>query len=104
MAAPTNPPIVPAPMLGQAEASRLFQNWLPQDIYFDCIAGAAAGNHTVPGIRTRDVLLAVVHFASNHFTSCLTAQYTISASDTINNTAGTTSAGGRLMVVWVHVP
>lgn len=66
------------------------------------IAGAAAGNHTVTGILTTNTLVAVVHVDdTTHASTDKTAEYTISASDTINNTSGTTSVGSHVVVVYV---
>lgn len=66
------------------------------------IAGAAAGNHTVTGIATTNTLLAVVHVDdTTHAGVDKTAEYTISASNTINNTSGTTSVGSHVVVVYV---
>lgn len=71
------------------------------------VAGAAAGNITVTGIKTTDKLLYVGGFtvaegAPNTFTPRnLTSEFSISAADTINNTGGTSSAGGLLLVEYV---
>lgn len=72
------------------------------------IAGGAAGNLTVTGIKTTDKLLYVGGFSlvegtPNTFSmkNDLTAEFTITAADTINNTGGTSSAAGVLMVQWV---
>ena len=67
------------------------------------IAGGAAGDHTVSGIATGDNLVAVLHVdftdASETGTD-ITGEFTISAADTINNTGGTDSTGGFLVVVY----
>ena len=66
------------------------------------IAGGSAGNFTVTGITTSDVLLAVLYYpiSGGNVTSVtnLTSEFTISAADTINNTGGTATTGGRLEV------
>lgn len=65
------------------------------------IVGGAAGNLTVTGIRTTHTLLAVVKIvdAGQAFTD-LTSEFTITASDTINNTSGTTTAASHVIVVF----
>lgn len=72
------------------------------------IAGGAAGNLTVTGIKTTDKLLYVGGFTlaegvPNTFTALgdLTSQFSITAADTINNTGGTSSAAGVLLVEYV---
>ncbi len=68
------------------------------------IAGAAAGDFTVTGIKTTDTLNMVLQFvgAATTMTTVadLTSEFTISASNTINNTAGTPSTGDKLLVLW----
>lgn len=65
------------------------------------IAGAAAGNHTVTGIATTNTLIAVVHVDdTTHAATDKTSEYTISATNTINNTSGTTSVGSHIVVVY----
>lgn len=59
--------------------------------------GAAAGNVTVPGIKTTDTLLLVqsvtiVAGATVSATADLTAEFTISAANQVNNTGGTSTA------------
>lgn len=84
------------------------------DIRFAFISGAAAGDHTVTGIATTDVLERVYRADVNcdasgasptAIVSVLgfldhTSEYTITADDTINNTGGTTSADMILIVLW----
>lgn len=75
------------------------------------VAGAAAGNITVTGIKTRDVLKSVIGFTlaltegepnTLAFTPLdLTDEFTITAADTINNAAGTTSEDGLLIVTYI---
>ena len=66
------------------------------------VAGGAAGNFTVAGIQTTDELLEVLHFAGagTDVTDLadLTSEFSISAANTINNTGGTASTGGKLLV------
>ncbi len=68
------------------------------------VAGGAAGNATVTGIKTRDTLLAVlkVDFTDVSETATdLTGEFTITATNTINNTGGTASTGGFLIVSYL---
>ncbi|KKK47210.1 hypothetical protein LCGC14_3157480, partial [marine sediment metagenome] len=70
------------------------------------LAGGAAGNHTVTGIKTRDTLVSVleVDFTDASETGAdLTSEFTISAADTINNAAGTDTTGGFLIVTYLSV-
>lgn len=67
------------------------------------VDGAAAGDVTVSGITTKDTLLGVFSLASATdvlSTDDLTDEFSISADDTVNNTGGTSSANGALLVVW----
>lgn len=68
------------------------------------IAGGAAGNLTVAGIKTTDTLNMVLQFVGAATTvttvADLTSEFTISASNTINNTAGTATTGDKLLVLW----
>ena len=75
------------------------------------IAGGTAGNHTVTGIKTNDKLRAVLtlDFTLTEGTpntrtwavSDLTSEFSISAADTINNTGGTDTSGGILLVLYL---
>jgi hypothetical protein len=65
------------------------------------VTGAAAGDVTVTGIATTDTLVSVLVFttaASIASLADLTAEFTITATDTINNAAGTSTANNRLIV------
>lgn len=71
------------------------------------IAGGAAGNHTVTGIATTDTLVSVIRLDATDASEAYandTAEYTISAANTINNTSGTSSAGGALLVTYRKPP
>lgn len=64
--------------------------------------GAAAGNVTVTGVATTDTLLFVGVFttkASIATFADLTAEFTITAANTLNNTGGTSTANNQLLVV-----
>jgi hypothetical protein len=71
------------------------------------VAGGAAGNFSVTGIETGDELDEVLYFvgAGTAVTDVqdLTSQFTISANGTINNTGGTPSTGGELLVRWTKL-
>lgn len=69
------------------------------------IPGAVAGAHTVTGIKTTDTLLAVIEmdFTDASETGAdLLSEFTISAANTIDNTAGTDTSGGFLLVTYVN--
>lgn len=69
------------------------------------IAGGAAGAHALTGIATTDTLVSVIHVdatdASEAVTD-LTAEFSISAADTIDNTGGTNTTGGFLLLTYRH--
>jgi hypothetical protein len=96
-------------MPGGAGDYRITHQWL--SLKTAIVAGAAAGDHTVTGIRVGtqgksasnpgDQLIAV--WEQDGTTGLLvdrTSEYTISADDTINNTGGTTSVGDFLVVFY----
>lgn len=64
--------------------------------------GGSAGNITVTGIATTDVLEAVLYFpiSTGIVTSVsdLTSEFSITAANTINNTGGTATTSGKLEV------
>lgn len=69
------------------------------------VAGGAAGNFTVTGIATTDELIGVLHVAGAGTAVTdiedLTSEFSITAADTINNTGGTASTSGKLLVFYV---
>ena len=68
------------------------------------IAGGAAGDHTVTGIKTTDELVAVVSIDdTTHAGTVITSECTISAAATINNAAGTNTTGGHVVVAYRRV-
>lgn len=77
----------------------------PALLKFALIVGGAAGNLTVAGIKAGDKLKFVggSTVASPTFTPTgdLTAQFTITADNTINNTGGSATTGALLLIVWV---
>lgn len=64
------------------------------------VAGAAAGDITVTGIKADDVLKSVLNLTDG---TNVTAEFTITADDTINNTGETATTGDVLLVVWEKV-
>ena len=70
------------------------------------VAGGAAGNITVTGIATADALITVLHLPNAGAIddmADLTAEFTISATNTINNTGGTATTDGKLLVLYQDV-
>lgn len=70
------------------------------------ITGGAAGDHTVTGIKSEDVLKAVNHLVGDgtQLTGAvndLTDEFSISGDDTINNDAGTDTTNGVLIVTYI---
>lgn len=61
------------------------------------VSGAAAGDVTLTGVRTVDELESVINLTDG---DDLTAEFSISAADTINNTGGTSTATKSLLVRW----
>lgn len=69
---------------------------------FYLAAGATAGDVTVTGVATTDTLVSVLVFttaASIATVADLTAEFTISGADTINNGGGTSTANNQLVVI-----
>ena len=71
------------------------------NIKFAVIAGGAAGNLTVTGIRKQDRLMQVLDITDK---ADMTAEFTLTAANTINNTGGTATTGDTLLVVWYVTP
>lgn len=75
---------------------------------YSVLAGGSAGNLTLTGITTSDVLKAVIVLdrdatAANINLVDLTSEFSITAADTINNTGGTATTGNTLLVIWIDV-
>lgn len=69
------------------------------------IAGGSAGNLTVTGIATTDRLVSVTVLdrdstAANITLADLTSEFSITATNTINNAGGTSTTGNALLVVY----
>ena len=69
-----------------------------QDLSSRQVAGAAAGNITVTGIKLDDRLVLVQDLTDAN--SDITSEFSITADDTINNTGGTSTAGHSVLVTW----
>lgn len=70
------------------------------------IAGGAAGNHTVTGIAAGDALIGVLHLPADGTAediADLTSEFVVSAANTINNTGGTATTSGKLLVFYQDV-
>ena len=80
------------------------------------IAGGAAGNHTVTGLAAADTLISVLRADVELDTGTsatgnkiqnltnITSEFTVSAANTINNTAGTNTTGDVLLVTYRKAP
>lgn len=68
------------------------------------INGGSAGNLTVTGIATLDELVSVIYFPISTGTvtsvSDLTSEFSIASANTINNTGGTATTSGKVLVVY----
>ena len=66
------------------------------------ISGLADGDHTVTGIATTDTLVSVLHIdMGGNAETDLTAEFSISGADTINNGGGTSTAADTLIVTYM---
>ena len=62
------------------------------------VAGAAAGNVTVTGIKLGDRLMHVIRIDGAG--ADLVGEFTVTADNTINNTGGTPTAAQTILVMW----
>lgn len=89
--------------LGVGTAALLNLAW--PFLKFAVVNGGSAGNITVTGAKTTDSLRAVIYFPISTGTvtsvSDLTSEFTISAANTINNTGGTATTSGKLLICYV---
>lgn len=86
----------------------IIEGAIPRDAVTQAVvAGAAAGNITVTGIKARDRLVSVLRAVGGGVdvtdVDDLTDEFTISAADTINNTGGTATTGSTLIVTYLSV-
>lgn len=65
------------------------------------VAGAAAGDLTVTGIKVGDELINVINLTSG---ADLVDEFEITAADTINNAGGTSSAGAMVLIRYYDTP
>jgi hypothetical protein len=75
---------------------------LSNTLKFTLVAGAVAGNVTVTGIAVGDEILHVLHNTIGTLAD-LTAEFSITAANTINNADGTATDGDQLLVVWADL-
>lgn len=68
------------------------------------VTGGAAGAHAAAGIKTGDEIDEVIYFVGAGVAVTdildLTAEFTITGADAIDNTAGTDTTGGKLIARW----
>lgn len=86
----------------------IIEGAIPRDAVTQAVvAGAAAGNITVTGIKTRDTLVSVLRAVGGGTdvtdVTNLTSEFSITASNTINNTGGTATTGSKLVVTYLSV-
>lgn len=86
----------------------IIEGAIPRDAVTQAVvAGAAAGNITVTGIKARDTLVSVLRAVGGGTdvtdVTNLTAEFSITAADTINNTGGTATTGSKLIVTYLSV-
>jgi len=86
----------------------IIEGAIPRDAVTQAIvAGAAAGNITVTGIKTRDRLVSVLRAVGGGTdvtdVTDLSSEFAITAADTINNTGGTATTGSKLIVTYLSV-
>lgn len=79
------------------DADRKSTNVIP-NIEAATIAGAAAGDLTVTGIKAGDKIQVVVDVSAAD--ANLASEFEATAADTINNTGGTDTTGMVLLVIW----
>jgi hypothetical protein len=72
----------------------------PQNIRCLSITGGVAGDHTVNGVGTRDILTSVCAGTEGD----ITTEFSITAANTINNTGGSDTSGETVVVMWYAQP
>lgn len=73
------------------------------EIEVGLVAGGAAGDHTLTGISIGDRIVWVGHLSTAAAIATLadiTAEFSVTAADTINNAAGTDTTNDQLMVIY----
>jgi adhesin HecA-like repeat protein len=90
---------------GAVTADKLASGAAPTSLKQAIVTGGAAGALTLTGIATDDTLVGVILLvgAGTDVTDAtdLTSEFSITAADTIDNTAGTATTGGKLLVTYV---
>lgn len=93
--------------MGIISGGKVIEGAIPRDgVKTTIIAGGAAGAHTVTGIKTRDTLVSVLHLDMTDASETgvnRTAEFSITAANTIDNTGGTATTGGFLVVTYLSV-
>lgn len=93
--------------MGIISGGNVIEGAIPRDaVKTTIVAGGAAGDHTVTGIKARDTLVSVLHqdyTDASETGDDLTGEFSISADDTINNGGGTATTGGFLVVTYLSV-
>jgi len=88
-----------------ADEFALIKAGIKEGLKVALIDGAAAGDHTVTGIKLGAQLVTVLHIISKASIATMaeqTSEYTVTADNTINNAAGTSSASNQLLVMYVN--
>lgn len=76
---------------------------LPRTVAVTVNVGAVAGDHVIDGDldASGDVLISVRHVSADFVTNTdITAEFTITGYNTINNAAGTSTAGNYIVVTY----
>ena len=93
--------------MGVISGGKVIEGAIPRNaVKTTIIAGGAAGAHTVTGIKVTDELVAVLHqdyTDASETGADITSEFSITAADTIDNTAGTATTGGFLVVTYLSV-
>lgn len=91
---------------GTIQADKVLKSHIGEQLFRSAvIAGGAAGNHTVTGIAVGDTLVGVIRLdrdatAANINITAITSEFSVSATNTINNTGGTNTTGDSLLVLY----
>lgn len=79
------------------------EGWV-RGIAIAVIDGGAAGDHTVPGpLNAADDLISVRHLTVDFVTNAdITAEFTITGPELVNNAAGTDTTGDFIVLTWAE--
>jgi len=93
--------------MGIISGGVVIEGAIPRDALVQTIiAGGSAGAHTVTGIAVADTLISVIELDMTDASETgadLLSEFTISAANAIDNTAGTDTTGGFLVVAYLSV-